>query len=87
MLEAFAAGTPVLATRVGGTPEVVEHGVSGWLISSGDEAELERGLRMLLGDRALRERLREGGRRALQERFRWETLVEQTLGVLESAAR
>ncbi len=87
VLEAFAAGTPVLATRVGGTPEVVEHGVSGWLISSGDEAELERGLRMLLGDRALRERLREGGRRALQERFCWETLVEQTLGVLESAAR
>jgi glycosyltransferase involved in cell wall biosynthesis len=87
VLEAFAAGTPVLATRVGGTSEVVEHAVSGWLIPPGDEAELGRALRMLLGDAALRQRLREGGRRALAERFRWETLVEQTLSVLEAAAR
>ncbi|MCX6026402.1 MAG: glycosyltransferase family 4 protein [Chloroflexi bacterium] len=83
VLEAFAAGTPVLATRVGGTPEVVEHGVSGWLISSGDEAELGRAVRLLLEDPALRDRLREGGRRMLTQRFRWETLVEQTLAVLE----
>ena len=83
VLEAFAAGTPVLATRVGGTPEVVEHDVSGWLIPSGDEAELGRAIRLLLEDPALRDRLREGGRRMLRQRFRWETLVEQTLAVLE----
>ncbi|OGO46341.1 MAG: hypothetical protein A2Z30_07040 [Chloroflexi bacterium RBG_16_64_43] len=87
VLEAFAAGTPVLATRVGGTPEVVEHGVSGWLIPSGDEAELGRALRMLLGDAALRERLRAGGRRTLEGRFRLDSLMQQTLSVLEGAAR
>jgi glycosyltransferase involved in cell wall biosynthesis len=83
VLEAFAAGTPVLATRVGGTPEAVAHGVSGWLIPSGDEAELGRAIRLLLEDSALRDRLREGGQRMLTQRFRWETLVEQTLAVLE----
>jgi glycosyltransferase involved in cell wall biosynthesis len=83
VLEAFAAGTPVLATRVGGTPEVVEHGVSGWLVSSGDEAELGRAIRLLLEDPALREQLREGGRHTLEERFRWDTLVEGTSAVLE----
>ena len=83
VLEAFAAGTPVLATRVGGMPEVVEHGVSGWLIPSGDEAELGRAIHLLLEDPALRERLREGGRRRLTQRFRWDTLVEETLAVLE----
>jgi len=83
VLEAFAAGTPVLATRVGGMPEVVEHGVSGWLIPSGDEAELGRAIHVLLEDPALRERLREGGRRRLTQRFRWDTLVEETLAVLE----
>ena len=77
VLEAFAAGTPVLATRVGGTPEVVEHGVSGWLIPSGDEAELGRSIRLLLENPALRERLREGGRGMLEQRFRWDTLVEE----------
>jgi len=85
VLEAFGAGTPVLATRVGGTPEVVEHGVSGWLIPPGDEAELGRAMRLLLEDHALCNRLREGGRRVLAQRFRWETLVEQTQAVLEGA--
>jgi len=85
VLEALAAGTPVLATRVGGTPEIVEHGVSGWLIPSGNEAELGRAMRMLLEDPALCDRLREGGRRVLAQRFRWEALVEQTQAVLEGA--
>jgi glycosyltransferase involved in cell wall biosynthesis len=85
VLEAFVAETPVLATRVGGTPEVVEHGVSGWLIPSEDEAELGRAMRMLLEDPALCNRLREGGRRVLAQRFRWEALVEQTQAVLEGA--
>jgi glycosyltransferase involved in cell wall biosynthesis len=84
VLEAFAAGTPVLATRVGGVPEVVEHGVSGWLAPAGDETELARAIRALLGDSALRHRLREGGLRKLEKRFRWETSVEQTLAVLEA---
>jgi glycosyltransferase involved in cell wall biosynthesis len=85
VLEAFAAGTPVLATRVGGTPEVIEHGVSGWLIPSGDDAELGHAMRMMLEDPALCNRLREGGWRALTQRFRWDALVEQTQAVLEGA--
>jgi glycosyltransferase involved in cell wall biosynthesis len=40
VLEAFAAGTPVVATRVGGTEELVEDGVTGWLVQPGDPSAL-----------------------------------------------
>ncbi|MFN2578090.1 MAG: glycosyltransferase family 4 protein [Pyrinomonadaceae bacterium] len=57
VLEGLASGIAVLATAVGGTPEMVKHRVNGWLVKSGDEHELESGLVTLLSDRALRAKL------------------------------
>jgi glycosyltransferase involved in cell wall biosynthesis len=57
ILEAKAAGTPVIATAVGGTPEIIEHDVNGWLISPHDRAQLMSGLANLLADEHLRKRL------------------------------
>jgi glycosyltransferase involved in cell wall biosynthesis len=54
ILEAMAAGLPVLASRVGGIPELVRHGETGWLVRPGDRAELEARLRQLAGDPGLR---------------------------------
>lgn len=57
VLEAMILRTPVLATRVGGIPFAVEHGVSGWLIPPSDAEALADGFRTLAGDPILRERL------------------------------
>jgi len=69
VVEAMAAGCPVLATRAGGIPEIVTHGVDGWLTPPRDPAALARALALLLNDRALRARLALHGRATVQERF------------------
>ncbi len=69
VVEAMAAGCPVLATRAGGIPEIVTHGVDGWLTPPRDPAALARALALLLNDRALRARLALHGRATVRERF------------------
>lgn len=56
-LDAMAAGLPVVATRVGGIPEIVEHGVTGLLVPARDPAALAEALVTLASDPALRERM------------------------------
>ena len=65
VLEAFAAGIPVVATAVGGTPELVRDGESGMLVPPGDTTRLREAIQTLLDDAALRERLVRGGRAVL----------------------
>lgn len=62
LIEAMAAGLPVVATRVGGVPEVVEEGVTGYLAPSGDDAGLADALLRLAADPELRGRLGRAGR-------------------------
>ena len=57
VIEALSVGTPVIATRVGGTPEVVVDGVNGLLLEPGDPAALAAALRRFFGDDDLRRRL------------------------------
>ena len=52
VLEAFARGVPVVATDVGGTPELVRHGTDGLLVPPNDAAALARALHELLDDPA-----------------------------------
>jgi glycosyltransferase involved in cell wall biosynthesis len=58
LVEALAAGTPVIATRTGGVPEIVEHGVNGLLVPPGDAEALAAAIRRFFGDAELRARLR-----------------------------
>ncbi|MBI3298073.1 MAG: glycosyltransferase [Elusimicrobia bacterium] len=69
-VEALAAGTPVLASRVGGIPEVVRSGREGLLVPPKDPAALARAARRLWEDRRLRARLSAGARRRAP-RFSW----------------
>jgi glycosyltransferase involved in cell wall biosynthesis len=69
LLEAMAAGVPVVASAVGGVPEVVADGISGFLAAPGDCATLSRLLRKLLIDRQLAARVGAAGRETVRARF------------------
>jgi glycosyltransferase involved in cell wall biosynthesis len=69
ILEAMAAGLPVVATRVGGVPELVVDGETGLLVPPGDARALAAALRTLLGDRELRLRLGAAGRARAEREF------------------
>lgn len=90
-IEAMASGTPVVASRLGGLPEVVEHGVTGFLVEPGNLAELRDRLAQVLGDRCLAERLGRNARERFLERFTWEACAERCLAayseLLDSRAR
>jgi glycosyltransferase involved in cell wall biosynthesis len=63
LVEAMALGRPVVVTRVGGLPEVVDDGQEGLLVPPGDPAALAAGIAALLGDGDLRRRMGEAARR------------------------
>jgi glycosyltransferase involved in cell wall biosynthesis len=69
VLEAMAAGLPVVASRVGGVPELVADGETGLLVPPGDSEALAQALRGLLADARLRHRLGDAGRVRVRERF------------------
>jgi glycosyltransferase involved in cell wall biosynthesis len=81
VIEAMAAGLPVIATAVGGVPDVVVHGTSGLLIPPSDSGELARGLQCLAGDRDLRQRLGSEGRASVANRFHQRRLVTDMAGL------
>jgi glycosyltransferase involved in cell wall biosynthesis len=78
LLEAMAAGTPIVATSVGGVPEVVVHGETGLLVPPGSPEELARACAALLRDRDRAARLARAGRARVESRFRIERLAEET---------
>ncbi len=69
ILEAMAAGRPVVATRSGGIPELVEDGVTGILVPPRDELELSQALVRLLEDPNLRKRMGDAGQERLDRFF------------------
>ncbi len=69
VIEALAAETPVVATRVGGVPDVVREGEEGFLVETGDTDELAERLTRLARDPELRQRLGRSGRRRVLSRY------------------
>ncbi|MGW7663825.1 glycogen synthase [Streptomyces sp. NPDC054756] len=80
-LEAMACGTPVVASRVGGIPEVVEDGRTGLLVPLDDdfEAGLARALDTLVGDREAARRMGEAGRERAVGEFGWDAVARRTV--------
>jgi len=84
-LEAMACGTPVVASRVGGIPEVVVDGETGRLVEPGDAAGLGRALREALADPEQGRRMGEAGRRRVEAHFSWDRIAERTMTVYHEA--
>jgi glycosyltransferase involved in cell wall biosynthesis len=83
ILEAMAQERPVVATRVGGSAEVVVDGETGLLVPPGDEEALAAALQDLLGDAELRRRLGTAGRRRVEEHFSAEEMAARVLAVYD----
>jgi len=76
LLEAFSAGTPVIAFRSGGIPELVQDRTNGLIVAQGDEDALYRSMRELMLDRQLRERLAAAAE-SVPPRYSWENTVDR----------
>jgi glycosyltransferase involved in cell wall biosynthesis len=77
-IEAGALGKPILATSVDGTPEVVLHGETGWLVPAANSAELAKAMCHLLGDPDLRRRLGERAREYVVQHYSFSRVVAET---------
>jgi phosphatidylinositol alpha-mannosyltransferase len=85
LVEAMAAGVPVVASDIPGYREVVRNEADGILVPPGDSAALAEAVRSVLSDPELSARLREAGR-AKAERYRWDVVVEEILACYAGAA-
>lgn len=80
-LEAMAAACPVVASDVGGLPEVVEHGRTGYLFPSGDVKSLTKTLQKLLGDLVQARAMGDQGRKKFLKHFHVDVMTANTLAV------
>ena len=87
VLEAMAAGKPVVATRIGGTAEAVVHGVTGMLVPPENPRELAAAIRTLLADSSLAARLAEAGRARVAERFSSEAMIQGVMATYDEVVR
>jgi glycosyltransferase involved in cell wall biosynthesis len=79
LLEAMASGTPVVASRVGGVPEIVRDGQTGFLVPPGDVDTLRDALERVLGDPGLAGRLGANAREDVLNRFTWDRVAQRCL--------
>jgi glycosyltransferase involved in cell wall biosynthesis len=93
LIEAMGAGIPVVASQVGGIPEVVVDGANGHLVGAGDKRSLERALRRILTDRAAAVRMGTAARKSARARFAPDNALApledlyEALGVSSTAER
>jgi glycosyltransferase involved in cell wall biosynthesis len=85
LMEAMAAGIPVVATQIAGISELVEEGISGYLVPPGDPVSLAQRIEILLGDHQLREQFGASGRLKVEQEFNLHEEVERLYRVMNSA--
>ena len=85
LLEGMACATPVICTRVASMPEIVEDGVSGFIVEPGDSAALRSRLEWLAAHPIEASAMGAAGRERVLARFRWPDVVERCLDAYQSA--
>lgn len=83
LLEAMATGLPIVATNVGGVPEIVNAERSGLLVAPEDAAALASALARVVADEALRRTMGTRGREIVESRFRIESMCEKRMALFE----
>lgn len=83
ILEAWASGLPVLASRVGGIPHFVEDGQDGILFEPGDDASLVAAYRSLTEDPARPKAIAAAGQRKAREEYDWDVIARKLLAIYE----
>lgn len=79
ILEAMSMGKPIVATRVGGIPELITNGVEGLLVESGNSLELARAIINVFSDSSRRKCFGRNARKRVEREFTWETIAKKTL--------
>lgn len=87
VLEAMAVGTPVIATAVGGTDEVVEDGVTGVLVPPGNPARLAAEISRLIASQPLADQMSEEAKRRVQQSFSSDSMIRGVLDVYGALTR
>lgn len=87
LMEAMASGVPVVATRVGGVPDMVEHGQTGWLVARNDFDDIAARTAGLLNDPIERVRMGTRARQRAVERMNLDDSVDRVAKLLERLAR
>lgn len=84
LLEATAAGLPAVATRVGGNPEVIIEGKTGYVVESGDDAAMADRLLSLLRNPAQASQMGEIGRSVIRSKFTTQTMTDRVVSLYDS---
>jgi len=79
--EAMACGKPLVGTRAGGIPEIIQHGVTGFVVDKRDSSAMARRILELVRDPDLRKRMGEAGREVCREKFNLKKNVGQLIGI------
>ena len=83
ILEASACGKPVVVSNAGGLPEVVQDGVTGFVVPVKDAGKTAEAIEKLLLDPGLRNVMGENGRAHVQEKYEWDSCLQQMTGIYE----
>lgn len=88
LLEAMAAGVPVIGSNAGGIPDIIQDGINGLLFPQEHDLALATAIIRILSDTILADRLRERGFRTVQDHFSWDSIgdqfVEEYLTIIRS---
>lgn len=82
ILEAFACGVPVIGSNLGGTPELIKEGKTGFVFKANDEKDLSEKILLILNNQELQKEMKKNCRKIAEKKFNLKIAVEKIKGVL-----